>query len=89
MIATVGMTTSTGFLRSLRKSEIIWIVLPMPISSASRPPFQALASCALSQCRPSSWNGSSLIVRPSGCAACCGTGSAVAARSVHTVASSG
>lgn len=37
-------------------------------SSARMPPFHGPASCLSSQLRPSSWKGSSLSVRPSGCA---------------------
>mmetsp|Transcript_11583 Transcript_11583/g.36671 ORF Transcript_11583/g.36671 Transcript_11583/m.36671 type:complete len:258 (+) Transcript_11583:308-1081(+) len=87
MTATTGHTTRVALqvgsldpapsARSLSRLAairlIVWIVLPMPISSARIPPRMAVLSWLSPHARNSFWNGSRGITTSSGVAACTGS----------------
>lgn len=78
----------TGLERERRRRDTH--VLPMPISSASIPPFHCPSSCFFIQYRLSFWNGKSLSLSD-GCASIATglTGVTLDWRSPHTLSSSG
>eukprot|EP00047_Mylnosiga_fluctuans_P018668 m.73700 g.73700 ORF g.73700 m.73700 type:complete len:422 (-) comp7737_c0_seq4:3-1268(-) len=68
--ATVGQMTSVGRIGRLNSRAIVWIVLPIPMSSARIPPRNSeLSSWWHIQATPSHWNGSSCGSSAAGCGA--------------------